>query len=202
MIMATKVRPATDIRGSVLAMSEVPLSPAPHDRVLANMVIGSNGATCLHRDSAPLSPPADRERFHQIRALASALVVGGSTYRLEHYENAPLPVFVATRDNELLSRNGKGGNPRSQFFNAAPHEVVDIALAQMKSPVLVEGGISFLTPLLKARLIDLLFLTRSPIAGDSDYFDSELLESLYEIEQSERIDDVLFEQWRPKKPRS
>lgn len=183
-------------------MSEVPLSLAPHERVLANMVIGSNGATCLHRDSAPLSPPADRKRFHQIRALASALVVGGNTYRLEHYENAPLPVFVATRDTELLSRNAQDSNPRSQFFNAAPHEVVDFALSQMKSPLLVEGGISFLTPLIKARLIDRLFLTRSPIAGDSDYFDFTLLESLYEIDQSEKIDDVVFEQWRPKMRRS
>lgn len=197
-----KVRPATDIRGSVLAMSEVALSLAPHERVLANMVIGSNGATCLHRDSAPLSPPADRKRFHQIRALASALIVGGNTYRLEHYESAPLPVFVATRDEELLSRNAKGSYPHSQFFNAAPHEVVDFALAQLKSPLLVEGGIGFLTPLIKARLVDRLFLTRSPIAGDSDYFDFKLLESLYEIDQSERIDDVLFEQWRPKTRRS
>ena len=202
MIMAVKIRPATDIRGSVLAMSEVPLSLAPDERVLANMVIGSNGATCLHRDSAPLSPPADRKRFHQIRALASALIVGGNTYRLEHYENAPLPVFVATRDKELLSRNANGSDSHSQFFNAAPHEVVDFALAQMKSPLLVEGGISFLTPLIKARIIDRLFLTRSPIAGDSDYFDCELLESLYEIEQSEKIDDVLFEQWRPKMQQS
>jgi riboflavin biosynthesis pyrimidine reductase len=197
MIMPLTIRPATDIRGSVLAMQAPEIFGPGHDRVIANMVIGSNGATSLGNHSAPLSPPADRKRFHQIRSLASALVVGGRTYRSEHYENAPLPVFVATRDPELLVRNS-GPGAHSKFFKLSPGDVLQIAVDSQKNPVLVEGGLSFLLTLLKSRKIDRLFLTRSPIAGDNDYFDFETLNQNYEICGSETIEGVTFEQWRPK----
>ena len=164
MIMPLTIRPATDIRGSVLSMLAAEVLGPGHDRVIANMVIGSNGATSLGNDSAPLSPPADRKRFHQIRSLASALVVGGRTYRSEHYENAPLPVFVATRDPELLVRNS-GPGAHSKFFELSPGEVLQIAVDSHKNPVLVEGGMNFLLTLLKSRKIDRLFLTRSPKIG-------------------------------------
>ena len=59
------------------------------ERVLANMVIGANGATLLNHDSAQLSPPADRTRFHEIRKMSKALVVGGRTFRLKRMRPAP-----------------------------------------------------------------------------------------------------------------
>jgi len=197
MIIPRTIRPATDIRGSVLTMQAPDSFDPGHDRVIANMVIGSNGATSLNNDSAPLSPPADRQRFHEIRSLASALVVGGRTYRSEHYEKAPMPVFVATRDLELLLRNS-GPSAHSKFFELSPGEVLHIALESQKDPVLVEGGMSFLLPLLKSRKIGRLFLTRSPIAGDNDFFDFETLYQNYALCGSETIEDVTFEQWRPK----
>lgn len=199
--MDATVRPATDIRGTVLAMRSTELSLTPYDRVLANMVIGSNGATSLRDDSAPLSPPADRKRFHQIRSIASVIVVGGRTYRREHYEKAPLPVFVATRDPKLLLQNS-ALSAHSRFFDNSPEEVVRLALESNNGPVLVEGGIGFLLPLLKIQKIDRLFLTRSPIAGDSDYFDFDTLTKNYVISESENIDGVGFEQWRPKMQQS
>ena len=62
---------------------------------------------------------------------------------------------------------------------------------------LVEGGISFIKPLLAEQMIDRLFLTRSPLAGDSDFFDFELLERHYQLEKSEQVEDVTFEEWVP-----
>lgn len=156
--------------------------------MLANMVVGANGATSLHRDSAPLSPPADRKRFHEIRAMSKALVVGGNTYRQEHYARAPLPVYVATRRPGPNSGN-------TTFMNATPSQVVARALAEIGSVILVEGGISFLKPLLENCEIDRLFLTRSPINGDNDFFDFELLRKNYEIAVSKKIDDITFEEW-------
>ena len=170
-----------------------------HERVLANMVIGSNGATSLQKDSAPLSPPADRERFHAIRRFATSLVVGGNTYTCEHYSKAPLPVFVATRNPELLSQPPSTVQGESAFFNAEPIFVLQKALERKDAVALVEGGISFINPLLAEQQIDRLFLTRSPLVGDGDYFDFELLERHYQLEKSERIDDVTFEEWIPKR---
>jgi riboflavin biosynthesis pyrimidine reductase len=169
-----------------------------HERVIANMVIGSNGATSLHQDSAPLSPPADRERFHAIRELAAALVVGGNTYRCEHYSQAPLPVYVATRDAELLTHN-QTSSERSFFIQAKPEQVVARALESESGIVLVEGGISFIKPLLASSIIDRFFLTRSPIVGDGDFFDFQILIQNYQVDRSEDVGDVTFEEWLPKK---
>ena len=168
-----------------------------HERVIANMVIGSNGATSLNKDSAPLSPPADRVRFHAIRALASCLVVGGNTYRCEHYSKAPLPVFVATRNPELFSDNDPSSQSTKFFIKASPENVVAQALDSQGSVVLVEGGMSFIKPLLEKKLIDRLFLTKSNIIGDGDFFDFQLLHRNFTLDRSEDVIDVTFEEWIP-----
>ena len=185
-------------RGSVSAVALGNDRGFSLERVVANMVVGSNGATSLHQDSAPLSPPEDRERFHAIRGLATSLVVGGKTYRCEHYSKAPLPVFVATRDLQLLSQNSIPPG-QSHFIRAEPAQVVAKALDSKGAIVLVEGGISFIKPLLVASIIDRLFLTRSPIAGDGDFFDFQMLNQNYQLDRSEDVGDVTFEEWIPKK---
>ncbi|MFM8404390.1 MAG: dihydrofolate reductase family protein [Actinomycetota bacterium] len=161
------------------------------DRVLANMVIGANGATSLHQDSAQLSPPADRRRFHEIRDLSRALVVGGNTFRREHYANAPIPVYVATR---TATPQFSGAT----FIVAAPEEVVESALDESGGPVLIEGGISFITPLIEKMMIDRFFITRSPISGDGDFFDFDNLNQHYKCDKSLDVDNVTFEEWIPK----
>lgn len=168
-----------------------------HERVIANMVIGSNGATSLHQDSALLSPPADRQRFHAIRGLASSLVVGGNTYRCEHYSKAPLPVFVATRNPEIFAEKYSSSQDKSFFIKAAPESVVSNALTAKGGVALVEGGISFITPLLESKRIDRLFLTRSHIEGDGDFFNFEVLRHNYSLARSEDVSDVTFEVWVP-----
>jgi riboflavin biosynthesis pyrimidine reductase len=162
------------------------------ERVLANMVIGANGATSLNDDSAELSPPADRKRFHEIRKMSTALVVGGNTFRREHYSNAPMPVYVATQ-------TPTSSTSTSIFIVAAPEIVVRKALEESNGAVLIEGGIRFIAPLLAKGVIDRLFLTRSPISGDGDFFDFENLHRNYQLDSSNKVDDVTFEEWTPKK---
>jgi len=163
-----------------------------HERVLANMVIGANGATSLNHDSAELSPPADRKRFHEIRKMSTALVVGGNTFRREHYSKAPMPVYVATQ-------TPTSSTSTSIFIVAAPEIVVRKALEDSNGAVLIEGGIRFIAPLLAKGVIDRLFLTRSPISGDGDFFDFENLHRNYQLDSSNKVDDVTFEEWTPKK---
>ena len=162
------------------------------ERVLANMVIGANGATSLNHDSAELSPPADRKRFHEIRKMSTALVVGGNTFRREHYSKAPMPVYVATQ-------TPTSSTSTSIFIVAAPEIVVRKALEDSNGAVLIEGGIRFIAPLLAKGVIDRLFLTRSPISGDGDFFDFENLHRNYQLDSSNKVDDVTFEEWTPKK---
>ena len=162
------------------------------ERVLANMVIGANGATSLNHDSAELSSPADRKRFHEIRKMSTALVVGGNTFRREHYSKAPMPVYVATQ-------TPTSSTSTSIFIVAAPEIVVRKALEDSNGAVLIEGGIRFIAPLLAKGVIDRLFLTRSPISGDGDFFDFENLHRNYQLEISNKVDDVTFEEWTPKK---
>lgn len=162
------------------------------ERVLANMVIGANGATSLNHDSAELSPPADRKRFHEIRKMSTALVVGGNTFRREHYSKAPMPVYVATQ-------TPTSSTSTSIFIVAAPEIVVRKALEESNGAVLIEGGIRFIAPLLAKGVIDRLFLTRSPISGDGDFFDFENLHRNYQLDSSNKVDDVTFEEWTPKK---
>ena len=162
------------------------------ERVLANMVIGANGATSLNHDSAELSSPADRKRFHEIRKMSTALVVGGNTFRREHYSKAPMPVYVATQ-------TPTSSTSTSIFIVAAPEIVVRKALEESNGAVLIEGGIRFIAPLLAKGVIDRLFLTRSPISGDGDFFDFENLHRNYQLDSSNKVDDVTFEEWTPKK---
>lgn len=162
------------------------------ERVLANMVIGANGATSLNHDSAELSSPADRKRFHEIRKMSTALVVGGNTFRREHYSKAPMPVYVATQ-------TPTSSTSTSIFIVAAPEMVVRKALEESNGAVLIEGGIRFIAPLLAKGVIDRLFLTRSPISGDGDFFDFENLHRNYQLDSSNKVDDVTFEEWTPKK---
>ena len=146
------------------------------------MVIGANGATSLNNDSAELSPPADRKRFHEIRKMSTALVVGGNTFRREHYSKAPMPVYVATQ-------TPTSSTSTSIFIVAAPEIVVRKALEDSNGAVLIEGGIRFIAPLLAKGVIDRLFLTRSPISGDGDFFDFENLHRNYQLDSSNKVDN-------------
>jgi dihydrofolate reductase len=89
-----------------------------------------------------------------------------------------------------------------RFLNNSPAEVIGIALSEYGEPVLVEGGVNFLQPLIEQRLIDTFYLTRSRKSGDGDFLDPSLLNSNYEIVDSESIEENEFELWLPRKQQS
>jgi dihydrofolate reductase len=171
---------------------------ASSTQVIANLVVAANGATTVAGRSAPLSSASDRQRFHQIRSKARSIAIGGNTYRSEPYGKTKLPVLVATR--QVPHEGESEGLVR--FLNNSPAEVIGIALSEYGEPVLVEGGVNFLQPLIEQRLIDTFYLTRSRKSGDGDFLDPSLLNSNYEIVDSESIEENEFELWLPRKQQS
>ena len=64
-------------------------------RVALNMVASLDGRIAVNGRSAPLSSPADRALFHELRAQADAVMAGARTMRLERY--GPIIPSAATR---------------------------------------------------------------------------------------------------------
>jgi len=166
--------------------------------VIANLVIAANGATTMAGRSAPLSSASDRQRFHQIRSEARSIAIGGNTYRSELYGKTKLPILVATR--QVPHEGESEGLVR--FLNNSPAEVIGIALSEYGEPVLVEGGVNFLQPLIEQRLIDTFYLTRSRKSGDGNFLDFSLLDSNYQLADTEHFEENDFEVWLPRKQQS
>lgn len=184
------------------------ISAKPSGKVLANLLVATNGATTKGGRSAPLSPVNDRRRFHAIRSQARALVIGGNTYRHEPYTKTSLPLYIATHQSlaieslaieslatESLATAEFGA--KKQLWNKAPLEVVNLALAEQGSPILIEGGVRFVEPLIRSKVIDVFYITRSPEAGDGDYFDETDLRTKYHLTDTEIDGDLRFEVWLP-----
>jgi riboflavin-specific deaminase-like protein len=68
-----------------------------------NMVSSTDGKATLEGRTAPMSTPADRELFHQLRAAADGILVGAGTVRIERYGRVTkTPELRAKREREGL----------------------------------------------------------------------------------------------------
>jgi riboflavin biosynthesis pyrimidine reductase len=171
----------------VLLMKQV-----PEVKVMANILLARNLATSLGGSSRALSPESDRIRFHQIRTLAKAILIGGQSYRNEPYSKLSLPLYISSR---TLSEGGSN----SQFiFNQEPAWLIKRALLEQGCPVLIEGGVNFISSLITQSLIDLLYITRVNQDGDGHFFDESQLLKNYERQSIEIIDGASFESWKVK----
>ena len=168
------------------------MKQVPEVKVMANILLARNLATSLGGSSRALSPESDRIRFHQIRTLAQAILIGGQSYRNEPYSKLSLPLYISSR---TLSE----GASDSQFiFNQEPAWLIKRALLEQGCPVLIEGGVNFISSLITQSLIDLLYITRVNQDGDGHFFDESQLLKNYERRSIETIDGASFESWRVK----
>jgi riboflavin biosynthesis pyrimidine reductase len=168
------------------------MKQVPEVKVMANILLARNLATSLGGSSRALSPESDRIRFHQIRTLAKAILIGGQSYRNEPYSKLSLPLYISSR---TLSE----GASDSQFiFNQEPAWLIKRALLEQGSPVLIEGGVNLISSLITQSLIDLLYITRVNQDGDGHFFDESQLLKNYERRSIETIDGASFESWRVK----
>jgi riboflavin biosynthesis pyrimidine reductase len=160
-------------------------------KVLANIVVASNGMTTLNGSSRELSNSDDRTRFHALRAKSSAIVIGGSTFRSEPYKNVALPLYVASSQKKPM-------NSTAKFFALSPRELVKLAVTEVKGAVLIEGGVNFLKELIAHQEIDEIHITRVQKTGDAHLFDFEELANQYSLRLMEEIKGTKFELWTPR----
>jgi riboflavin biosynthesis pyrimidine reductase len=161
------------------------------NKVLANIVVASNGMTTLNGSSRELSNSDDRTRFHALRANSSAIVIGGSTFRSEPYKNVALPLYVASHQKKPM-------NSTARFFALSPSELVKLAASEVKGAVLIEGGANFLKELIAHQKIDEIYITRVQETGDGHLFDFEALTNQYSLISMEENRGTRFELWTPR----
>lgn len=158
--------------------------------VLANLVLGSDGSTTLDGSSKALSSATDRKRFHELRAQASAILIGGNTARSEPYATTPVPLAVITRSGDIPE--SVRGNPKAQIWELDPISAIKKAGEEFGGNILVEGGINLVQELLIANQIDELYLTLSKKSGGENVYDLSALTRDFTVESSEKIDGETF----------
>jgi len=158
--------------------------------VLANLVLGSDGSTSLDGSSKSLSSAEDRRRFHELRAQASVILIGGNTARNEPYAQTPVPLVVITRSGEIPE--SVRANPNTHIWELDPISAVDKARKEFGESVLVEAGMSLIQELLVANKIDELYLTLSRISGGENVYDLSALTREFTVESSIKIDGETF----------
>jgi dihydrofolate reductase len=161
-------------------------------KTMANILLARNLATSLGGSSRGLSPKSDRIRFHQIRTLAKAILIGGQSYRNEPYSKLSLPLYISSR----TLNEGASGN--KFIFNHDPAWLINRALLEQGGPLLIEGGVNFISNLIAESLIDLLYITRVKQDGDGHFFDESDLLKNYDRQSIEILDGVSFESWGAK----
>jgi len=165
------------------------MKQGPEVKTMANILLARNLATSLGGSSRELSPKSDRIRFHQIRTLAKAILISCQSYRNAPYSKLGLPLYISSR---TLNEGAVG----SKFiFNQDPAWLINRALLEQGYPVLIEGGVNFISSLIAESLIDLLYITRVNQDGDGHFFDESQLLKNYQRQSIEDIDGASFESW-------
>ena len=159
--------------------------------IMANLVLGSNGASTLGGRSAPLSSGIDRGRFHALRGSADYIVIGGNTARCEPYEKTPCPLIIATRTMEMGRARE---NPLAQM-DSRPIETILSELRADGQRALIEAGVSLLHIAIQAGLVDEFYLTLSTVEGDGNFFNRNVLEESFALTSEEILNDEGFQLW-------
>jgi riboflavin biosynthesis pyrimidine reductase len=154
--------------------------------VIASFVLGSNGASSLYGQSRGLSTPADRDRFLARHHGAAAFTIGKKSAALENYGKTSVPIFVYSRSSEVLHFP----HPFMQQITVDRNlkEITQLIDLRIDGPIVVEAGYGLLLPMIREGVIDILELSITPIAGDGDFVDQELLLSYFEITSDIDID--------------
>ena len=138
------------------------------------LLVGANLATTIAGRSHPLRAGAesDREFFRALRSQADLILVGGKTFTAEPYRHTPVPIAIYATNNLVDLKS----NPIARVVSGELGDV--IAKLQNafggSAKILCEGGPTLISALIAANLLDQLFLSRSTLAGDSDFFDIDV----------------------------
>ena len=156
--------------------------------VIASLVLGADGSSTLHGNSAAISTPIDRERFLARRRLCDVIIVGGRTARADGYLTTPVPLVIISHSRpDLLDKN-----PKAHWWMMPATEAIARAKREFGPTVCVEGGITMISELLEAGDISKLELSVSPRTGGENKIDREKLISYFEKVEKELVVETLF----------
>ena len=163
--------------------------------VIANLVVGSDGATSKNGSSIGLSSPADRERFHLLRKQSDAILIGGSTARREPYKKTPIPLFIITHSLVRLQPKNQLAKQLNLPPKSALAEISNFFVDKEKAQILVEAGPKLLTQMIEEGLIQTLYLTINHGATGENIIDLNQLIRTFKLVSSEKIADDEFQRY-------
>ena len=160
--------------------------------VFANLVTAADGSTTSGNDSTALSSLRDRSRFHELRRVADAILIGGNTARTAPYAKTSKPLFVLTRSKELPAQVAI--NDKARLLNLEPTTALQAIFATGAARILVEGGPGLLKALLSADLLDSLFLTVTNATPNQNQINHAELISMLHRSGLEKVSEENFSQ--------
>jgi len=161
--------------------------------ILANLVVGLDGATTIQGRSQLLSSETDRERFHQLRKRADLILIGGETSRTEPYGKTPVPLVVLSRNPYLTG--SAANNPQAILMNSDITTAI-ASLSGTYQTILIEGGARLLAQAIEGDLVDDFYVTATNVEGEGPFFDTALLaSSLALISTEESSSDLRTERF-------
>ena len=156
-------------------------------KIIANLVIGSDGSTTSNNSSKALSSKRDRERFHNLRKMADAILIGGNSARNEPYGSTPIPLFVISKSQSISEISS---NEKAKIFNRNPKDAVDAIRKLGFKTLLFEGGPNLLLDLINE--IDELYITISTATGDGQVISFDGITRNFVMEDKEDDNGEIF----------
>ena len=152
------------------------------------LLVGANLATALAGRSHPLraGAPADREFFRSLRSQADLILVGGKTFIAEPYRQSSVPLAIYATTNLLAIKS----NPVARIVGGEIGDVISKLRDSFggEPKILCEGGPTLISMLIQMELLDQLFLSRSTLNGDSDFFDVDQTKKMLLVSSSDALD--------------
>ena len=164
------------------------MSPKLIPGVNGCLLVGPNLATSIAGRSHPLRAraPSDREFFGSLRSQADLILVGGKTFIAEPYRQSSVPLAIYATSNLLAIKS----NPVARVVSGEIGDVVSKLRNSFggEPKILCEGGPTLISALIQMNLLDQLFLSRSTLDGDSDFFDVDLTKKMLLVSSSAVLD--------------
>ena len=152
------------------------------------LLVGANLATALAGRSHPLraGAPADREFFRSLRSQADLILVGGKTFIAEPYRQSSVPLAIYATSDLLAIKS----NPVARIVSGEIGDVISKLRDSFggEPRILCEGGPTLISALIQVDLLDQLFLSRSTLNGDSDFFDVDQTKKMLLVSSSDALD--------------
>ena len=164
------------------------MSPKLIPGVNGCLLVGPNLATSIAGRSHPLraGAPSDREFFRSLRSQADLILVGGKTFIAEPYRQSSVPLAIYATSNLLAIKS----NPVARVVSGEIGDVVSKLRNSFggEPKILCEGGPTLISALIQMNLLDQLFLSRSTLDGDSDFFNVDLTKKMLLVSSSAVLD--------------